>query len=103
MLFTDFVFTETPILDGLGTIEEIFTEMSEKSYRTNTENLERTMTCMTAQERPLETVTKYVSELLKQSVENAIVTILNIEKMNINKEGERKLEIGQERENEKIE
>lgn len=95
------MFTETPILDGLGTIEEIFTEMSEKSYRTNTENSERRMSSMTAQERSLETVTKYVSELLKQSVENATVTILNIEKMNM--KGERELEIGQGRENEKIE
>ena len=61
------------------------------------------MSCMTAQERSLETVTKYVSELLKQSVENAIVTILNIEKMNINMNGVRELEIEQGRENEKIE
>ena len=93
------MFTETPILDGLGTIEEIFTEMSEKSYRTNTENLERRMTCMTAQERSLETVTKYVSELLKQSVENAIVTILDIEKMNMKEE--RELGIGEVNEQER--
>jgi hypothetical protein len=93
LLFTYFVFTETPILDGLGTTEEIFTELSEKSYRTNTENSERRMTCMTAEEHSLETVTKYVSEILKQSVENAIVTILNIEKMNMNNKGERELVI----------
>jgi hypothetical protein len=95
------MFTETPILDGLGTIDEIFTEMTEKSYRTTTENSERRMSCMTAEERSLETVTKHVSDLLKRSVENAIVTILNIKKMNM--KGERELEIGQGRENEKIE
>ena len=44
---------------------------------------------MTAQERSLETVTNYVSELLKQSVENAIVTILKMEKMNMKGERER--------------
>ena len=72
--------TVNPNNDGLGTIEEFASEKFEKSLITNNDpedKITHTRTHLMTQEEEhsSEVVGKYVSDLIKESVENAIITI----------------------------